>query len=803
MAALLALAACALLFTWRAVLLGEVFLPLDALMHMHPWRYSYERVPVNNQLTADAIRQIYPRRLLTNEIVSQGAFPLWNPSILSGTPLLDDGQIAFFYPGSLLFLIAPLSYAFGLYAFVHLWLAGVGTFVLARRLGLGHAAGVVAGVAYMLNGNMLNYLQLPELTAGQAVAPWVIWSVYRACEQRHWHGWMLSSVLLALPLLTQLQLALYTYITAGVVVLFFAIRDRRPMLLLSLGVAVGVAIGIAAIQLLPAAALAAQGQRADVGFRTPSGDNLFGLLLRMVLPAIGGFERVGPPPTWGPATIQIPYPYMGLAPLLLAAIGLWRGKHPLGWLWGLIAAAAFAAAARSPIILVLNLLLPPHRQFDDHTRWLMIFSQALAILAAIGVDALLQRRTPDPAPAARWGSRAILLSALLGLGGWSLWFLQPLLPGSQIGIYTTLILQQRILPTLLAAMVVLIGCGLLFVPRWPAMLGVALLVSGLAIDVHWFNSAYNTSAAPAAVAHPTTDLQAGLAAFAGTSQQQQTIYAPTRTIAFLQRQPGPFRIYGMQYEALSPNLAGAFQLEDVRGYHSLYPERYNRLARLIDGKEYGRTTEGMASLRIYLTSADARRRVLDMLNATYFLELPGAKQAERFPGLELAYESDEGQIYRNTQALPRAWLVYRAEVRPNDDDQLDFLADPAFDPAQVAVIDQPIPALSAQPNADPPPQVSYPRPNEVVIQASTQAPALLVLADSYYPGWEAEVDGEPSVVYRANYALRGVYLPAGEHSIHFSYRPKPFLYGAVITCTTLLLLSAGAIAAWYHRRRAQ
>jgi uncharacterized membrane protein YfhO len=78
------------------------------------------------------------------------------------------------------------------------------------------------------------------------------------------------------------------------------------------------------------------------------------------------------------------------------------------------------------------------------------------------------------------------------------------------------------------------------------------------------------------------------------------------------------------------------------------------------------------------------------------------------------------------------------------------------------------------------------------------APALMVLADSYYDGWEAEVDGQPTPVYRANYALRGVFLPAGEHTVVFNYRPKPFMYGAIISLVTL-----AGLGVWFGLRRRQ
>jgi hypothetical protein len=353
--------------------------------------------------------------------------------------------------------------------------------------------------------------------------------------------------------------------------------------------------------------------------------------------------------------------------------------------------------------------------------------------------------------------------------------------------------QQPLLPTGIAIAGTLLGIGLLLWRRVPLWLAWGLLIAVLAIDVHWFNSGYNTST-PLTISRPTTDLTRDLAAFPSGLEQERTIYPPTRTIAFLQTQPGPFRIYGLEYEALSPNLAGAFGLEDVRGYHSLYPERYNRLARLIDGKDYGHTSDGMASLRVYITSGYARRRVLDMLNAEFFLANPGSTAAERFPGLELVFDGDEGRIYRNTQAMPRAWLVHRAEVLPNDDAQLDALARPDFDPAAFAIVDKPVPNLSVAAAPEPTPQVSY-APNRVSIRATANAPALMVLADSYYDGWEAEVDGQPTQVYRANYALRGVFLPAGEHTVVFNYRPKPFMYGAIISLVTL-----AGLGVWMMRR---
>jgi uncharacterized membrane protein YfhO len=69
-----------------------------------------------------------------------------------------------------------------------------------------------------------------------------------------------------------------------------------------------------------------------------------------------------------------------------------------------------------------------------------------------------------------------------------------------------------------------------------------------------------------------------------------------------------------------------------------------------------------------------------------------------------------------------------------------------------------------------------------------------VLADTWYPGWQATVDGEPAAMMRANHAFRAVQLEAGEHEIEMLYRPRLVLVGGVTTLIALVLLIFGMFA---------
>lgn len=76
--------------------------------------------------------------------------------------------------------------------------------------------------------------------------------------------------------------------------------------------------------------------------------------------------------------------------------------------------------------------------------------------------------------------------------------------------------------------------------------------------------------------------------------------------------------------------------------------------------------------------------------------------------------------------------------------------------------------------------------HHVAITARTPAPGILILSDVFYPGWQVTVDGQQAVLLQVNHALRGVYLPAGDHSVTFDFKPVVFYVGLGVTLLTVL-----------------
>jgi hypothetical protein len=129
-------------------------------------------------------------------------------------------------------------------------------------------------------------------------------------------------------------------------------------------------------------------------------------------------------------------------------------------------------------------------------------------------------------------------------------------------------------------------------------------------------------------------------------------------------------------------------------------------------------------------------------------------------------------------------------------DQLNAVTGPGFDPRRTAVVSSSVglPVGSAAPSGRA--RVVRDEPERVAIHTRADRASLLVLADSWFPGWQAKVDGHDAPIHRTDQLLRGVSVPAGAHTVEFAYRPLSWRIGWIVS----LLAAAGlAFAAWRRR----
>jgi uncharacterized membrane protein YfhO len=88
-----------------------------------------------------------------------------------------------------------------------------------------------------------------------------------------------------------------------------------------------------------------------------------------------------------------------------------------------------------------------------------------------------------------------------------------------------------------------------------------------------------------------------------------------------------------------------------------------------------------------------------------------------------------------------------------------------------------------------------------VIDASLNDAGILVLADSYYPGWKAYVDGKEEKILRANLFFRAVSLSAGRHTVEFRYEPRSFAIGLAISVGTVIVLIITSVIFYLRGRK--
>ncbi len=183
----------------------------------------------------------------------------------------------------------------------------------------------------------------------------------------------------------------------------------------------------------------------------------------------------------------------------------------------------------------------------------------------------------------------------------------------------------------------------------------------------------------------------------------------------------------------------------------------------------------LAGLGLHERQTDYVRSVLSVHRAKY----------------QVAYDSDTSIIYENTAAQARAFLAPRALAVPEDDWSIVRLVEDARNPRSAVLLERPhvqqvTTVLDGAPLApDESAEIVRYEPDRVVVRVRTQEPRYLVLSDTYFPGWQATVDGHPAEVERANYLFRAVLTPAGEHVVEWRYLPASLLWGGMVTTVAL------------------
>ena len=149
-------------------------------------------------------------------------------------------------------------------------------------------------------------------------------------------------------------------------------------------------------------------------------------------------------------------------------------------------------------------------------------------------------------------------------------------------------------------------------------------------------------------------------------------------------------------------------------------------------------------------------------------------------------------------------MVPEVQVEPDSARRIAILWSPTFDPAKTTIVEQPVLAIG-QGGGTGTATIEGNGDDTLAVRVRTTGPALLAVSRTYHPSWQAEIDGDPVPVIRANHALMAVPLTAsGEHRVVLRYRPRIVQLAARITAATwiiVLLVTAAAAVLGLRQRR--
>jgi hypothetical protein len=510
--------------------------------------------------------------------------------------------------------------------------------------------------------------------------------------------------------------------------------------------------------------------------------------------------------------------YLGMVPLALAAAALVLGRHPAARALGVLALAAVVLSL-TPAYWLLYQVIPGYDRTDDPFRLARYTLPVVgSVLAGLGLDALVHPSTDSRrlVRAARLlGTAALVLAALYLLGLWAVrHFRGEIAAAGRHYVETRVWNQPHHLGPLAYyhAKVEALYDELVsnFMPWRPAVWVPALALGAAVAGVAWRARGRASVGWLATGALGLTLVELlPLGLRFNPFVPPASLFPPTPAIEVLRALPGPFRLvsldtleHGNTQRVLTGAVPSVFGLNIVTGYDSVIPRWvYEYLVAAILGPD--RWHEHPFSNRPRLPSPASP--LLPLWSVRYVV----TTRALEAPHLALLYNR-EVRIYEDRRARPRAWVAMSAEVSGDVGQTLQRLADPGFDPAGVVLLagEEPgraPPALGrppAQPLAVGSAKIVGDAPLRVEVEASAgPAGGYLVLADTFYPGWRARVDGAEAPLYRANHVMRAVPIGPGTHRVTFTYRPTPFWVGLGISLGTLGGLGAAAMYALWGRVR--
>lgn len=752
-----------LIFFWKVVVYGLMPIPADTIIGLyHPYRDLYAAeypngIPYKNFLITDPVRQQYPWRQFGIDELKHGRLPIWNPYEMGGTPHIGNLQSAVFYPLNIIFLIVPFHYGWTLLVILQPLLSAWFMYLFLRSLKMAPEASFFGAIVYAFSGFSISWLTWNTVGHVALYLPLILYLKDQILRhlQKHIFDRKAAGFLVALVavessylLAGHLQTAFYAWVISNIYLIARVYQTAREMVpqkrtlflkrigVFFSGVTISVAILIS-VQAYTLIQFIIHSARATDQAAWQSTEGWFipwQHLIQFVAP-----DFFGNPATlnyWGTWNYGELVGYVGIPGLLLSITALFLRRDRKTVFFGTVLIASLVFATPTLIAKLPYILRIPLIATSQPTRLLFVVDFSLAVLASLGLDYAIRQKI---------GLRKLI--GPLGMIGFillGLWIVvivgYYLLPSISLDDWATA-KRNLVLPSVLFISSVILLMTLVYRNRREKMRTIA--VCGILVltifDLTRFGWKY-TPFSPAAY-----------------------IFPETKITTFLKSHEEPFRIMATDKRILPPNFPMQYRIESIDGYDPLFSSNFSQLA---SAWVRGKPDISPYSFNRIITIENYESRLADLFNVRYVLSLTDID----LPKLTKVFEEGETRVYENTSAYPRAFLVESVVTVNTNQNVVNALFDETIDLQKTGVLTEDLEIDSVPLSENEYARIVSHNPQEVVVETGSRTRRLLIVSDVYYPSWHAYVDAVATKLYRVDYALRGVVVPAGTHTITFSAR---------------------------------
>lgn len=743
-------AGCVVLFLvlWGSVLIGKrVMVGGDVLFLYAPWAGTPGPHPAPNSLVSDGIDSFLPWLTVIRQSFAAGRLPLWNPYVLFGAPLLANGQAAPFSPFTLFAVLIGGAWGMSLAMLAKLWIAGAGTYVFLRRLGVGGLGAVLGGLAFATSSFMIIWLH-GQGSSVAALLPWVFAAAEWYIQAPRGRRLALLAAAIGLQFLGgQPDSSLYLCLGVAIYgIVRCAPRSHRAALAGLVAAAI-VGVLVASAQLVPFAAYLKQsgavGARATADF---GGAHLpLTHLTNWLVPNLHGNPALDHAMSVTDEINYLSTGFAGVTALILAVPGLvfqWKRDRSISIALALVGLVS-VGGVYGPLDPIFARL--PVFSSASSPRMVMLGCFVIASLGGVGLDGLARRRlrvglslpglSASVLGFAALGA-ALVGAILLGLRGGAVSSLGPALPHGWITFWVAF------------GAVSFLGATGLAIAAWsgarrPAVTGLAVLAL---VEAAVFAGPYQPQLPPSQVP-PHSAAVNWLVAHAGD-----------RTVAAAGAD-------------LLPETAALYGLHDARGYEHTQSPRVDLFWSHADPgfstdpeytatmlSEPGAQWLAAAGVAFYMTSGDVA-----------------------LPGTVMAYQGEGVTISRVPDVRPFAFAASSVRWVGSPEQAANGMS---TDPLASVYLEGSGPQQEGQATV----AVISRQPGHVELDVDAAQAADVVLLQSYATGWKATVDGRQTKVIPADVLFQAVRVPAGQHRVVLEYRPSSVPLGLGLTGAGGLLI---------------